>query len=133
MSRFLTEAGMRERVTDGFVALGIGLVIAFQVAVFVVLIGVNTGVVREICLDERASMAAGRVEVDSGWTLILWPPFVFANIDPAGRCVRNSPLREGLSAVGVWKLPSPQEQVRQHIESQLGQAGQAGDGDRGWK
>jgi hypothetical protein len=33
--------------------------------------------------------------------------------------VRHSPLREGLAAIGVWDLPPAEEQVREHIETQL--------------
>jgi hypothetical protein len=61
------------------------------------------------------------VVVDKHWTYILWPPFTFASDDPPGRCVRNSPIRQGLDAVGVWKLPSPEEQVREHVAAQLRQ------------
>ncbi|HEY8083316.1 MAG TPA: hypothetical protein VIE64_07150 [Solirubrobacterales bacterium] len=82
--------------------------------------GTSLGVVHEYCLDEQASRATNSVQVESSWTYILWPPFFFANVDPAGRCVRNSPLREGLNAVGIWHLPSPEEQVSDHIEDQLG-------------
>jgi hypothetical protein len=38
---------------------------------------------------------------------------------PSGLCVRNSPLRVGLDAVGIWKLPSAEDQVRAHIIDQL--------------
>lgn len=87
--------------------------------------GTGLGVVREYCLDEQASRATNSVQVDSGWTYVLWPPLIFANADPTGTCVRNSPLRQGLDAVGVWSLPSPEEQVRGHIEDQLDQRASA--------
>jgi hypothetical protein len=92
------------------------LLIAAQ---FVVLAGTSMGVVRESCLDTEMSQSSGRVEVSSHWTYIVWPPLIFANLDPPGRCVRNSPLREGLSAAGIWELPSPEAQVSIHIEEQL--------------
>jgi hypothetical protein len=57
--------------------------------------------------------------VESRWTYVVFPPIIFANLDPDGRCVRNSPLREGLSALGVWELPPPQEQVTEHIRDQV--------------
>lgn len=85
----------------------------------VLLMGTSMGVVRESCLDISSSMSSRSVKVDSSWTYIVWPPLVFANLDPAGRCVRNSPLREGLSALDIWSLPSPEVQVRDHIENQL--------------
>ncbi|MGH2963822.1 MAG: hypothetical protein ACRDMH_00355 [Solirubrobacterales bacterium] len=81
--------------------------------------GTSLGVVHEHCLDSNASQASGQVVVDSHWTYILWPPLFFAAADPAGRCVRNTPLREGLDAIGIWSLPSPEQQVHDHIESQL--------------
>lgn len=74
--------------------------------------------VREHCLDLDASSRA-EADVDSKWTYILWPPLTFANLDPAGTCVRNSPLREALGALGIWELESPEEQVREHIQEQL--------------
>ncbi len=80
--------------------------------------GTSMGVVREHCLDIEASQALGRPQVESGWEYILFPPITFANLDPNGICVRNSPLREGLAALGIWGLPSPEEQVREHIAKQ---------------
>jgi hypothetical protein len=94
--------------------------LAFLLAQLVLFLGTSFGVVREYCLDEDASRATNSVQVESSWTYILWPPLFFANTDPPGRCVRNSPLREALGAVGVWNLPpSPEQQVKDHIESQL--------------
>jgi hypothetical protein len=80
--------------------------------------GTSFGIVREYCADIEASRSTNSVQVESSWTYVLWPPLFFANTDPPGRCVRNSPLREGLSAIGIWSLPSPEEQVRKHIENQ---------------
>jgi hypothetical protein len=85
----------------------------------VVQLTLGSGVVREHCLDVRASQATGTVQVDSHWTYIVWPPLYFAALDPAGRCVRNTVLHEALSYLGILKLPSPTEQVRRHIASQL--------------
>jgi hypothetical protein len=97
----------------GFAAL------IWGVAVIGVLLDTSMGVVHEHCLDTNASKSVGAVRVDSQWTYIVWPPLFFDAVDPPGRCVRNTPLREGLDAVGVWKLPAPEEQVRRHIVSQL--------------
>lgn len=98
-----------------------GLLLGFILLLPQVLLwgGTSLGVVREYCLDESASVATKSVQVDSSWTYVVWPPLLFANSDPPGRCVRNSPLREGLSAIGVWDLPSAEKQVKQHIEDQL--------------
>jgi hypothetical protein len=81
--------------------------------------GTSLGVVREHCLNVEASRSTNSVKVESGWTYVVWPPLIFANVDPTGQCVRNSPLREGLDAIGVWSLPSPEDQVREHIEDQI--------------
>ena len=55
----------------------------------------------------------------SHWTYIVWPPLYFSAADPPGRCVRNTPLHEALSHLGIWKLPSPTVQARRHVASQL--------------
>ena len=86
-----------------------------------VVLSTSLGVVREYCLNVPASRAEHTVVVEKHWTYILWPPVVFAANDPPGRCVRNSPLRQALDAVGIWKLPTPEQQVRQHILDQLKQ------------
>lgn len=103
---------MLERVAG---AIGVLLGLLF----LVVQLGLGSGVVREYCLNVQASQATGTVQVESHWTYIVWPPLYFAALDPAGRCVRNAPLHEALSYLGIWKLPSPTEQVRRHIASQL--------------
>jgi hypothetical protein len=96
----------------------LGLVMTF------VVLSTSLGVVREDCLDVPATQAAQRIAVDKHWTYILWPPFTLASSDPPGRCVRNSPVRQGLDAVGIWKLPTPEEQVREHVVAQLKARGQ---------
>jgi len=100
-------------------ALATLLGLAFILAQVVLFFGTSFGVVHEYCFDESASRATNSVQVESSWTYILWPPLFLANTDPEGRCVRNSPLREGLGAVGIWMLPSPEQQVKDHLESQL--------------
>jgi len=107
---------MRERARQVLGGL-LGLLIFLMSSVLIE--GSTTGVVREHCLDLAASRAAQSVRVDTHWTYILWPPLLLASADPAGRCVRNPPVREGLAAIGLWSLPSPEEQVRQHVVSQL--------------
>ena len=75
-------------------AFGSFLGILFVLAQVVFWGGTSLGVVREYCLDVPASKATTSVQVEASWTYILWPPLVFANADPSGRCVRNAPLRE---------------------------------------
>jgi hypothetical protein len=96
------------------------LAVVLVSAQFVLIAGTTMGVVREHCLDLESSSGA-TVDIDSGWTYVLLPPLMFANVDPAGGCVRNSPLREALAGVGVWDLPSAREQVRRHVVEQLTQ------------
>ena len=88
-------------------------------AMTVVFLSSSLGVVREYCLNVPASQAAQAVVVDKHWTYILWPPLVLSGNDPPGRCVRNTPIRQALDAIGVWKLPTPEEQVRRHVVAQL--------------
>jgi hypothetical protein len=97
---------------------GLGAVAAtiFYLAQAGVFLGTSTGVVREHCLDVESSLVAQRADVDSKWTYVLWPPMPLANADPSGTCVRNSPLREVLAKADVWKLHSPEDQVRTHLE-----------------
>ena len=94
------------------------LAVLFVVAQIVVWGGAGFGVVREHCLELETSTAT-QPDLDSKWTYVLWPPSFLANLDPPGTCVRNSPLHEGLSELGVWELPPPGEQVREHIVEQL--------------
>src|SRR5438105_887754 len=78
------------------------------------------GVVHEHCLDAVPSRALGRPDIESHWTSVLWPPLAFSARDPAGMCVRTSPLHEALTAIGIARLPSPQAQVRRHVLAQPG-------------
>jgi len=94
------------------------LAVVVSIVVTVIVLGTCSGVVQERCASTVAVSATGAVQVDSHWTYVLWPPLFLASIDPAGRCVRNSPLHVGLSAIGLWKLPSAEDQVRQHIVDQ---------------
>jgi hypothetical protein len=99
---------------------GLGAVGALLGLLFLVVnLMLGAGVVREHCLDVTATQATGSVHVDSHWTYIMWAPLYFSAADPSGRCVRNTPFHEALSYLGIWKLPSPTEQVRRHIASQL--------------
>ncbi len=108
-------AGRLSSIGAGLFAV-LGLL--FILAQFIFWGGTSLGVVRESCVDlERSTQS--RLEIDTHWTYILLPPGPLANIDPAGTCVRNSPLREGLSAIGIWELASPEQQVREHVEEQL--------------
>ena len=104
---------------DLFGAVGALLLVVAQLLFFALVLSTTTGAVREHCADVQSSERLGFVDVDSNWTYIVWPPLIFSSLDPAGYCVRNSPLREGLAAIGVWDLPSPEEQVRRHVLEQV--------------
>ncbi len=109
---------MRERGTAVGAVVGIaGLLFVLAQAVF--WLGSATGIVREYCLDVSASSATNSVQVESSWTYVMWPPLIFSSADPPGRCVRNTPLHQGLSTIGIWTLPSPEQQVREHVADQL--------------
>ena len=98
-------------------AVGVVLASAFMLAQLVFWLSSSTGIVYEICLDPERS-APGRVVVEEHWTYVFFPPLLLSSIDPPGRCVRNTPLHQGLSAVGIWQLPPPAQQVEDHIRSQ---------------
>lgn len=101
-----------------FEGLGVAAGVVLVLTQIILFSGTSMGVVREHCLDLESSTAAQAIDLDSGWTYILWPPMTFANLDPSGRCVRNAPLREALSKTGIWRLPSPEEQVVEHLREQ---------------
>jgi hypothetical protein len=91
-------------VVGGYVLLGL----------FVVgLLGLVGPVAREHCLV-REGKGAASLQVESNWDINLGDL-----LDPArdtDDCVRNTPLREGLSAVGIWELGSPEHQVAEHVQ-----------------
>ncbi len=92
------------------------LLILVQTAFFM---NIASPLIKEHCLKERPS---GALTVHSRWTLRV--PF-YAAIDGEG-CVRNSPLREGVAALGIWRLGTPEEQVEESITSRPGARGETG-------
>ena len=98
-------------------AVGVLLASAFMLAQLVFWLGSSTGIVYEICLDPERSKP-GMVAVEGHWTYVFFPPLLLSSIDPPGRCVRNTPLHQGLSALGIWTLPPPERHVVGHIGSQ---------------
>lgn len=88
------------------------IVIAFSLSV-------AAPVTREHCLDAAASESTRQILVHSKWTPIVWPPPPVVSADPRGLCVRNSLIREGLHQIGIWKLQTPEEQVRDHLRDQV--------------
>lgn len=97
-SRFETGAAGLVAVVGGIVAL-IG---------FAVFLGAVVPVVNQHCVelaDDRSS-----IRVDSGWTFYLTEGFPNPAPD-RDACIRNTPTREALSALGIWKLESPEKQI----------------------
>ncbi len=95
----------------------------FLLAQIIFWAGSSTGIVYQICLEPETAPAA-RAEVVEEWVFVFFPPLIFSSIDPPGSCVRNTPLHQGLSALGVWQLPPPRVQVESHLESQgIGDSG----------
>lgn len=115
-----------EKSHRNFEVLGVIAGFLFLFVQFVFWGGTSLGVVKEHCLDVEASERAGTVRVDSHWTYIVFPPIFFSAADPAGRCIRNTPLREGLAALSIWSLDSSSEQVRDHVVEQYRQGQPSG-------
>lgn len=87
-------------------------------ALFVLVAGFGSGIVREHCIDAEASNRTGELQLDSRWTYVLWPPLVLAADDPSPRCVRNHPGTAALGYLGVRDRPKPQ--LRKHLTKHLG-------------
>ncbi len=116
----LRVACLFAKVRSGAGWIGLALLIAAYAALsFSVVVSLFPPVVREHCLNVSASEAPQSVVVDTQWTVILWPPPPLHGSDPAGRCIRNTVGREFLAKVGIWELPPRQEQVREHVITQL--------------
>jgi hypothetical protein len=101
---------------------------AIAIVSAIVAFGAGTGFVREHCFDWVAGARTHSAVVESQWTMRTSPPSVLAaqdGIDGAKVCVRNTPLREGLAAVGVWDLGSPEDQLSALARNRLRDAGEA--------
>lgn len=91
--------------------LGAFALIAIQAYFF---IGVGVPVVREHCLT--GSGPNDPLEVETRWRLAI--P-VLGAIDDA-ECVRNTPFREGLGAIGIWELDDPRRQIEAAAAARAG-------------
>lgn len=103
----------------GRVLSGIGGLLAtlFVLAQFVFWVGSATGFVWQICLEPEGTPPE-QARVVEGVVYVFFPPLLLSSIDPPGSCVRNTPLHQGLSALGIWELPPPRTQVADHLKSQ---------------
>lgn len=93
----------------------------FLLAQLVFWIGSATGFVYQICLEPEGAPPE-RARVVEGVVYVFFPPLILSSIDPPGSCVRNTPLHQGLSALGIWQLPPPRIQVEDHLRSQAAPA-----------
>ena len=91
--------------------------VLFVLAQFVFWVGSATGFVYQICLEPEGAPPE-QARVVERVVYVFFPPLLLSSIDPPGSCVRNTPLHQGLSALGVWELPPPREQVENHLRSQ---------------
>ena len=76
----------------------------------VALLSVLGPVAREHCLVQEGK-GAPSLHIESSWDFDLDLGNLSNPAPDTPNCVRNTPLREGLSAVGVWELGSPEQQL----------------------
>jgi hypothetical protein len=115
------HASFWERVKDGALdtvgwIVGAGFVLLFALA-----IGFNFPVVRQHCLEGGGFRAD--VQIDSTWKVVLDT----VPQDDVELCVRNSPSRELLNAVGIWDLPDPETQVKDALATSVGDVTEGGE------
>jgi len=98
-------------------AEGAGLILgglaglALLVVQGVVFVGLGLPIVKEHCLTGGGPTEP--LAVETGWR----PAFpLFGAID-SGECVRNTLLREGLAAAGIWELDEPRGQIEPGVTS----------------
>lgn len=113
----------------GAAVIGTGQFVWFVVwlAVTVLIVAASLPVAREHC---TAGGGAELSTVESGWRFGI-PPWLFDDKpvdDNASYCVRTSLSRELLSAVGVWPLGDPEDQVNDSLVQSASEAApKAGD------
>jgi hypothetical protein len=79
----------------------------------VALLSVVGPVAREHCLVQEGK-GSFSLHVESSWDFDLDLGNLSNPAPDTPNCVRNIPLREGLSAVGIWELGSPEHQLAEH-------------------
>ena len=97
-------------------SLGKGVLIIPVAVVTVVLVAAALGlvfpVVHSHCLVKPQLPSP---EVKSSWGF-NWFGGGFPNPAPDGEgCIRNTPTREALSAIGIWPLGSPEHQIAKNL------------------
>ena len=102
-------------LAEGALAIPVFIITAiFAVAAF----GLVFPVVNTHCLVDSN---INHPRIESGWKF-NWIGGGFPNPAPDGvegpegdACVRNTPTREALSALGIWKLGSPEHQIATNV------------------
>jgi len=103
------EEWLERAFAGGAFAVAAAIVSGF---LFLVFIGLVFPVVHSYCLVDRS---ATHPRIESKWEF-NWIGGGFPNPAPDTEyCVRNTPTREALSALGIWKLGSPEHQVAANV------------------
>jgi len=89
------------------VAVLTGIVSVIAVVAF---LGLVAPYDHQICIVEHNGTRA----IDDHWGFYLSNGIPNPAPDGEG-CIRNTPAREALSALGIWKLGSPEEQIIEHL------------------
>jgi len=101
--------GWFDRISGGAFAVAATIVTGL---LLVVLVGLVFPVVHTYCLVDRRPT---HTRIESKWEF-NWIGGGFPNPAPDTEdCVRNTPTREALSALGIWKLGSPEHQVAANV------------------
>lgn len=108
---------MSESRVSGWIGGAVMLVLSLASSVLIG--GIIVPVVKTHCAQQ---VGAGTMpEIQSSWhlTLAIIPAPDGLQSNDTEFCVRNTPTRELLGAIGVWPLGSPQEQVGAAIQSRI--------------
>ena len=79
----------------------------------VAILSVVGPVAREHCLLQEGKRNSSP-HIESSWDFDLDLGNLSNPAPDTPNCVRNIPLREGLNAVGIWELGSPEQQLAEH-------------------
>lgn len=96
-----------EFVGGGALAVVTGFVGLIAVIVF---LGLVAPYVHSICVTGTAR----HPRIDDHWGLYLSGALPNPAPDSEG-CIRNTPTREALSAIGIWDLGTPESQLASHL------------------
>lgn len=99
---------MTRRKVFGTIGESLIAVVIFLVSAIVALalLGSVAPFVHKICIVRHG----GQAEISDTWGFYLTNGLPNPAPDSEG-CIRNTPTREALSALGLWKLGNPTEQI----------------------